>query len=102
MYGYWGCGDCCLQSIKLFFMDKLTVEQIESILFEPIGLNNIPYHLKLVEIHSPMQNVSHCIMINGNYYREVPIETMAVKMDRTLRAGREPESFWDGLLRPFR
>lgn len=51
-------------------MTKLTIEQIESIKFNPIGLGQFPYTLKWVgEIKNPATNVAGLICIDGNYYK---------------------------------
>lgn len=51
-------------------MEKLTQEQIESIVFNPIGFARFPYKLKALENIHPMQNVAGCIIIDGIYYKE--------------------------------
>ena len=43
-------------------------EQIESILFTPVG--GFPYRLKKVEVNHPMMNVAGLIRIEGEYYKQ--------------------------------
>ncbi len=52
-------------------MTNLTVEQIESIEFYPIGMGQYPYRLKFVEVNHPAQNVAGYTRIGDNYYKQV-------------------------------
>lgn len=51
-------------------MEKLTVEQIESIKFNPIGVGEYPYKLKRIEVKHQAANVSGCIRIGYDYYEK--------------------------------
>lgn len=48
---------------------KLTVAEIESIVFNPIGMGQFPYKLKKVEVNHPNQNVAGYMRIGDDYYK---------------------------------
>ena len=50
--------------------NQLSVEQIESIEFMPIGMGQYPYKLKRVDVgNHPAANVAGYIRIGENYYK---------------------------------
>jgi len=54
---------------------NITVEMIESIIFNPISMApHYPYKYKKVEILSPLQNVAGLTQINGDYYTKVSVK----------------------------